>query len=52
MMVLVVRGEDKKITWKTYHEKLLNTKLAWDRYSLSQAHTVSSAPRLKDKDMV
>ena len=52
MMVLVVRDKDKKIIWKIYHEKLLKTKFAWDRYNFSQADAVSSAPRLKDKDMI
>ena len=44
--------EDKKITWKNYHENLLNTEFAYDRKSLSQADAVSGIPRLIDKDMV
>ena len=33
-----------KIAWKNYYEKLLNTEFIWDRNSLSQADTASSAP--------
>lgn len=50
--VLIVSDEDKKITWNTYHEKLLNTKFAWDRSSFFLTDTVKGAPRLKEKDMV
>ena len=50
--VLVVSDEDKKIVWKSYHEKLLKTVCAWDRNSLSQGHTASDLPCLTDKDMV
>ena len=33
--VLAVSSEDKKIAWKSYHEKLLSTGFAWDWNSLS-----------------
>ena len=44
--------EEKKRTWKTYHEKLLNTEFAWDRNSLFQADTITIIPHSIDKDMV
>ena len=44
--------EEKKRTWKTYHEKLLNTEFAWDRNSLFQADTITIIPYSIDKDMV
>ena len=50
--VLAVTDEDKKIAWKIYHEKFLNTELAWDGKSLYQVDTVSPVPHLIDKDMV
>ena len=50
--VLTVSDEDKKITQKSFHERLLNTQLPQDRNSLSQPDTVSGVPRLIDKDMV
>ena len=50
--VLAVSDEDKKMTWKSYHEKLSNTQFAWDRNSLSQADTVSGIPYLIEKEMV
>ena len=37
--LLAVSDEDKKISQKGYHEKLLNTESAWDRNSL-QDHQV------------
>ena len=33
---LTVSDEDKQISWKIYHEKLMNTEFACDRNSLSQ----------------
>ena len=50
--VLTGIDEDKKIAWKSYHEKLLNTEYAWDGISLSQVDIVSSAPQLIAKVMV
>ena len=50
--VLAVSNKDKKIAWKGYYEKLLNTERLWDRNGLSQADTVSSVPHLIDKDRV
>ena len=50
--VLAVGDEYKKVDLKSYHEKLLNTDLAWDRNSLSQVDIVSGVPRSIDKDMV
>ena len=44
--------EEKKRTWKTYHEKLLNTEFAWDRNSLFQADTITIISYSIDKDMV
>ena len=44
--VLAFSDEDKKIAWKNYHEKLLNTDFAWHRNSLSQEDTISSIPHL------
>ena len=44
--------EEKKRTWKTYHEKLLNTEFAWDRNSLFQADTITIIPYSIGKDMV
>ena len=43
--VLVVGNENEKRSEKSYHEKLLNTELAWDRNSLLQPDIVSSVPR-------
>ena len=50
--VLAVTYEDKKIAWKSYHEKLLNTDFAWDQNILFQVDTVSSVLHLIDKDMI
>ena len=47
-----VSDKDKKIAWKSYHEKLLNKALAWDGNSLSQADTVGDAHPLLDKYMI
>ena len=44
--LLTVTDEDKKIVWKSCHEKLLNTEFVWDRNSLIKTKTWS------DKDMV
>ena len=38
--VLPVTNEDRKIAWKIYNEKFLNTELAWDGNSLSQVDTI------------
>ena len=50
--VLAVSHEGKKIAWKSYHEKLLNTALALNKNSFSQIDTVNSAPCLIDREMV
>ena len=47
--VLKVSDEDKKLTWKSYHEKLLNPAFAWDRNSLTQEEIVSRVSCLIDK---
>ena len=44
--------KEKKKAWKIYQEKLLNTEVAWDRNSLSQADTITSIPCSIDKDMI
>ena len=44
--------EEKKKAWKICQEKLLNTEVAWDRNSLSQADTITSIPCSIDKDTV
>ena len=49
---LVFSDEDKKIAWKSYQEKLLNTDFAWEKNTLSQADTVSGVPCFRDRDMV
>ena len=49
--LLAVSDEDKKIIWKSYHEKLLNTEFALERNSLSQADVLSSGPLFLEKDM-
>ena len=50
--VLAVGDEDKKIAWKSYHEKLLNTEFVLDRNSLSHTDTVGGVTSLKNKKMV
>ena len=40
---------NKKMTNKSYHEKLLNIEFEWNGNSLSQADTVSDVPHLIDK---
>ena len=50
--VLAFSDEDKKIAWKNYHEKLLNTDFAWHRNSLSQEDTISSIYTSLNKDIV
>ena len=50
--VLAVSHEGKKIAWKSYHEKLLNTALALNKNSFSQIDTVNSVPCLIDREMV
>lgn len=37
---------------KSYHEKFLNSELAWDRNSLSQADIVSGVLHLIENDTV
>ena len=48
-VVLSVSDGDKKIAWKGYDGKLLNTEFAWDRKSFSQENAGNGVPRLKDK---
>ena len=36
-VVLVVSDVDRKIALESYHEKLLNIKIVWDKKSLSHA---------------
>ena len=50
--VLAVRGEDKKISWKSYHGKILNTGFKWNRNSLSHEDTISGVPHLIHQDMI
>ena len=50
--VLLAISDEDKMAWTSYHEKRFNTDFAWDNNSLSQADTVSSVPRLTDKNMV
>ena len=50
--MLAVSDEDKKIAWKSYHEKLLNTDFVLDRNSLSHTDTVGGVTSLKNKEMV
>ena len=50
--VLAVSDEDKKIAWRSYHKKLLNTEFAWDMNSLFQGYTVTGVSRLINKVMV
>ena len=52
--LLVVIDEDKKIAWKSNHEKLLNTEFIGrgDRKNFSQVDIVSGVPRVIDKGMV
>ena len=45
---MVVSDEDKKIGWKNYQKKLLNTEFAWGKNSLTQTYKVISVPCLKD----
>ena len=44
--------KEKKKAWKIYQEKLLNTEVAWDRNSLSQADAITSIPCSIDKNMI
>ena len=48
--VMIISDEYEKIALKG--EKLLNTKFAGDRNSLSQADPVSGVTRVTDKEMV
>ena len=50
--LLAVSDEDKKIAWKSYHEKLLNTEFAWNNNSLFQVYKVSSILWLIDKSII
>lgn len=50
--LLGINDEDKEITWKRYHEKLLNAELAWHMNCLSQTDKVSNVSQLIDKDIV
>ena len=50
--LLAVRDEDKKIAWKSNHEKLLNTEFARNKNSLSQVYKVSSILWLIDKSII
>ena len=43
---------NKKMAWKSYHEKLLNTEIAQNRNSVSQVNTVSSFSCLIDQGIV
>ena len=43
--------EDKKLAWKSYHEKLLNTNFTWDRNSLSYVDAIGIVHCLIDKSM-
>ena len=45
-------AEDRKIAWKTYHGKLLNTKFAWNKNNLPKAETMCGPHHLIDKGMV
>ena len=45
-------AEDRKIAWKTYHGKLLNTKFAWNKNNLHKAETMCGPHHLIDKGMV
>ena len=50
--MLKISDEDKKITLKSYHEKLLHTELACNGNSFPGADTVCDVPCLIDRDMV
>ena len=50
--ILEIGDEDKKLTWESYHEKLLNTYFVWHGYSLLQADKVIDRPYLIHNDMV
>ena len=49
---LAVSEEDKKVAWKSYYERLLNTENEWDRKDLGDADPVISAAILIEKDLV
>ena len=38
---LTLNDGDKKITWKSYHKKLLNSEYICDKDSFSEEHTAS-----------
>ena len=44
--VLTVSDEDNKITWKSYHAKVMNTEFAWNRNSFPHAYTFSGEPHI------
>ena len=44
--VLAVSDEDNKITWKSYHAKVMSTEFAWNRNSFPHAHTFSGEPHI------
>ena len=49
--VLVFSDEDKKIVWKSHHEKHLSL-CAWERSGFFQADAFSTIPCLTDWSMV
>ena len=44
--------EEKKLSWKSHYEKLLNTEFDWDRDSLSEAHPVEGPAMQIKKEWV
>ena len=49
---LAINEEDKKIAWKNYYERLLNTENEWDSNNLNPVEPVESAAIFIEKDMV
>ena len=50
--ILAVSEEDKKIAWKSYYQRLLNTENDWDKSNLSPVEPVHSAAIFIEKGMV
>ena len=50
--ILLVSKKDKKVPWKSHHQKLLNIGFVWDKETLTEAGTASGVLYLKENDIV
>ena len=51
MMMMCLRSDDKKLIWKSYHEKLLTKDFTWNSNHFPQVDTVSFVFHLIQKGM-